>query len=390
MREPKGSGPAQWPPDSRTLGVYLHIPFCRQRCHYCSFNTAPYRGAAMDRLLAALHSELAMVGDAGWAERVTVGTVFLGGGTPSLLRVDELGEILDCLRKRLALAPGAEVTVEANPESLSRETLEGYRLAGVNRLSLGVQSLDGQLLARLGRLHSPEDARRAFDQARWAGFDNVSVDLMYGLPGLDLPGWETTVRAVLSWEPDHLSAYGLTLDEGSRWASEGVPDLPGEEAVVAQYWLLARLARDQGYEHYEISNYCRAGRRSRHNQLYWRAEEYLGLGPGAAGFLGGVRYTNVKPVERYSALLLRGDFPVGEWERLTEGQRLGERLILGLRLAEGVPLVWLEERVAREPRRLPRLLESWRARGLLAMDAGRARLTEAGFLLSDALFVELL
>jgi len=386
---------AEWPPDSSILGVYLHIPFCRRRCHYCSFNTAPYRGAAMGRFLAALHRELDMVGDPGWTERVTIGTVFLGGGTPSLLEADELAEILDRLSKRLALVPGAEITVEANPESLTREKLEGYRLAGVNRLSLGVQSVDAHLLARLGRLHSPEDALRAFDLARCAGFDNVSVDLMYGLPGLDLPAWETTVREVLSWEPDHLSAYGLTLDAGSRWASEGVPDLPGEEAVVAQYWLLARLARDAGYEHYEISNYCRPGRRSRHNQLYWNAEEYLGLGPGAAGFLGGVRYTNVKPVERYSALLLRGELAVGEWERLTAAQRLGERLILGLRLAEGVPLGWLEARVAQEPRRLPRLLESWQAEGLLVVaerkdGGGRARLTEAGFLLSDTLFVELL
>ncbi len=394
--------------------MYLHIPFCRQRCHYCSFNTAPYRPAVMDRFRVALGREIDMAGDASWASLVTVGTVFLGGGTPSLLEPAELAEILDCLRKRFAFSPGAEVTVEANPESVTRDKLGEYRLAGVNRLSLGVQSLDSRLLARLGRLHSPRDARRAFDDARAAGFDNVSVDLMYGLPGLELDGWETTVRTVLGWEPDHLSAYGLTLDEGSRWASEGVAGLPVEEGVVSQYWLLARLAGDRGYEHYEISNYCRPGQRARHNQVYWRGEEYLGLGPGACGFLGDVRYGNVKPVERYAALLERGASPVGEWERLTDRQRLGERLILGLRLADGVPLGWLEERARLDPHRLPRLLEAWQAQGLLVIegreaegragdDAGReaegragddaharARLTEAGFLVSDALFAELL
>jgi oxygen-independent coproporphyrinogen-3 oxidase len=343
----------------------------------------------MERFLAALHGELELVGNSGWAARVTVGSVFLGGGTPSLLEADALAGILDRLGRRLELSPGAEVTVEANPESVRRETLEGYRRAGVNRLSLGVQSLEDHLLARLGRLHSPLDARRAFDDARAAGFDNVSVDLMYGLPGLDLSGWEHTVRTVLSWRPDHLSAYGLTLDEGSRWASEGVTDLPEEEDVVAQYWLLARLAREAGYEHYEISNYCRPGRAARHNLVYWRAGEYVGLGPGACGFLGDVRYRNVKPPERYAALLELGKSPVGDWERLTEAERRCERLMLGLRLAEGVPSAWLEERARLAPHRLPRLLQIWQARGLLVIGTDRARLTEAGFLLSDALFVEL-
>ena len=166
--------------------------------------------------------------------------------------------------------------------------------------------------------------------------------------------------------------------------------LPAEAVVVSQYWLLAQLARDAGYEHYEISNYCVPGWRSRHNQVYWRAEEYLGLGPSACGFLGDVRYGNVKPVERYSALLERGKSPVDQWEQVTDRQRLGERLILGLRLSDGVPLTWLEERVALDPHRLPRLLETWQAEGLLRVDDSRTRLTEAGFLLSDAIFVELL
>ena len=372
-----------WSPSRRgPLGVYLHIPFCRQRCSYCSFNTGPYRPAAMDRFHSALLDEIDLVGEAAWAGDVTIGTVFFGGGTPSLLEPIELETILDRLRKRFALDPGAEVTVECNPESLTRAKAEGYRLAGVNRLSLGVQSLDDELLVRLGRLHSSDDARRAFDAARSAGVDNVSLDLMYGLPGQDVARWESTVRGVLAWRPEHLSAYALTLDEGSRWAGEGVAGLPDEETVTAQYWALARMAREAGYEHYEISNYARRGFRSRHNQVYWRAEEYLALGPGACGFLGDVRYGNVKPVERYCAALEAGGLPLGTHEVLTPAQRKAEKVILGLRLSDGVPLAWLED--ARP------LVETWASLGLLEVAGDRCRLTEAGFLLSDSLFVHLL
>lgn len=370
------------PSQTGTLGLYLHIPFCRQRCHYCSFNTGPYRPPAMARFLSALLQEIDLVGEAPWAGRVAIGTVFLGGGTPSLLEADELATILERVGKRFSVLPGAEVTTECNPESLTHEKAEGYRLAGVNRLSLGVQSLEAELLARLGRLHSPEEARRAFDNAREAGFDNVSVDLMYGLPGLNVARWEHTVKEILAWRPEHLSAYALTLDEGSRWAAEGVTDLPDEETATAHYWALARLAREAGYEHYEISNYARPGSRSRHNQVYWRREEYLGLGPGACGFLGDVRYGNVKPVERYCALLEAGALPLGSWEILTPGQRQAERRILGLRLCDGVPLDWLADRAPE--------IETWRALGLAEVAEGRCRLTEAGFLLSDSLFVKLL
>jgi len=372
-----------WSPSRRgPLGVYLHIPFCRQRCHYCSFNTGPYRLAAMDRFLSTLLNEIDLVGEAAWVGDVTIGTVFFGGGTPSLLEPIELETILDRLRKRFALDPGAEVTVECNPESLTRAKAEGYRLAGVNRLSLGVQSLDDDLLVRLGRLHSSDDARRAFDAARSAGVDNVSLDLMYGLPGQDVARWESTVREVLAWRPEHLSAYALTLDEGSRWAGEGVAELPGEETVTAQYWALARMAREAGYEHYEISNYARRGFRSRHNQVYWRAEEYLAFGPGACGFLGDVRYGNVKPVERYCTMLEAGSLPLGTHEVLTPAQRKAEKVILGLRLSDGVPLAGLED--ARS------LVETWASLGLLEVAGDRCRLTEAGFLLSDSLFVQLL
>ena len=379
-----------WAPRAVSLGAYLHVPFCTKRCGYCSFNTAPESPGAVARFLPALLTEIDLVARAPWAGAVHLRSVFLGGGTPSLLPADAMAEILEHLRARFGIEPGAEITVECNPESVNLDRLAGYRRAGVTRISLGVQSLDDRILPTLDRLHTAAQARDAFDAARGAGFDDVSVDLIYGLPALDVATWEETVKGVLGWQPDHLSAYALTLDEGSLWNSAGVTGLPPEETVTAQYARLAQLAAAAGFEHYEVSNYATPGHRSTHNQIYWRGEEYLGLGPGACGFLGDVRYGNVKPVERYGAMVAAGLPPVGTHETLTPRQRLAERLILGLRLGDGVPAAWLEERTALGPARLPATLDAWRERGLLILRDGRARLTEAGFLLSDALFIELL
>ena len=377
------------PPEADTLGLYVHVPFCTKRCGYCSFNTAPLEEGAMARYLEALHREIDLLGALPWAARVRLATVFVGGGTPSLLAAEDLAAALDGIRARFDVGADAEITVECNPESVTRQKLEGYRAAGVNRLSLGVQSLDDSILPRLGRLHDARGARAAFEAAREAGCANLSVDLMYGLPGLDLDGWTRAVDTVLDWRPDHLSAYGLTLDAGSLWGAAGIEGLPAEQEQIDQYWRLAHAAAAHGLEHYEISNYARPHFRSRHNQIYWHAAEYLAAGPGACGFLGRVRYANVKATSRYCEALADGALPVASAEQLSPRQRLAERLILGLRTADGVPTAWLEPRLDGD-RDLRRRIETWRAQALLVDTGDRVRLTEAGFLLSDALFVELL
>ena len=406
------SGLAAWVPRAKVLGAYLHIPFCTQRCGYCSFNTAPDAPGAVARFVPALLGEIDLAAKAPWAAAIRLKSVFLGGGTPSLLPPEAMAAILDRLRANFPLEPSAEITVECNPESVSVERLTGYRHAGVTRISLGVQSLDDRILPTLDRLHTAAQAREAFDAARAAGFSDVSADLIYGLPGLDLPTWEATVKGVLGWQPDHLSAYALTLDEGSLWhardvsavraagrrgagpppaeASEPPILMPPEETTTAQYRLMTELAAEAGFEHYEVSNYARPGHRSAHNQIYWRAEEYLGFGPGACGYLGDVRYANVKPVDRWAAMIAAGEAPVDSHEALTPRQRMAERLMLGLRMREGVPAQWMEERAAVDGSRLRGVLAAWTERGLLVTEGGRARLTEPGFLLSDALFMELL
>ena len=377
------------PPEARELGLYVHVPFCAKRCGYCSFNTAPLEDGAMARYLEALHREIDLLGGLAWAPGVRLSTIFLGGGTPSLLTADEMAAMLERIRSQFDVAGDAEITVECNPESVTRDKLAGYRAAGVNRLSLGVQSLDDSILPRLGRLHDARGALVAFEAARAAGCANLSVDLMYGLPGLDPDGWTRAVEGVLDWGPDHLSAYGLTLDAGSLWGAAGVEGIPAEDAQIEQYWRLARAAAARGLEHYEISNYARPGFRSHHNQIYWHAAEYLAAGPGACGFVGRLRYANVKATPRYCEALAGGELPVASSELLSERQRLAERLILGLRTADGIPMTLLETRLDGDAR-LRGLVDEWRARALLTDARDRVRLTEAGFLLSDALFIELL
>jgi oxygen-independent coproporphyrinogen III oxidase len=377
-------------PSGRSVGVYVHVPFCTRRCEYCSFNTAPIEDRdIVGRYLAALGREIELLATAPWAPGLAVETIFFGGGTPSLLDDGQMAAVLDALRRAFRMADDAEVTVECNPESVTRAKLAGYREAGVNRVSLGVQSLDDAILRAIGRLHSADAARAAFDAARAAGFSNVSVDLIYGLPALSAEGFRTTVDGLLAWEPDHVSAYGLTLDAGSVWGSSGVAGLPPEETVVAHYWTMVERAAGRGYEHYEISNYARPGCRSRHNQIYWRRGEYLACGPGAAGFVGDCRYTNVKPVVRYCQLLEADVLPVDAAERLSAPQALAETLILGLRMADGIDTHALTTRVAGDTR-LQRRIADWRDQGLLVTTGARTRLTERGFLLSDALFVELI
>src|SRR5712691_2176676 len=264
---------ATWVPHAVVLGAYLHIHFCTQRCGYCSFNTAPDAPGALARFVPALLGEIDLAAQAPWAASVGLKSVFLGGGTPSLLPPESMAAILDRLRAHFSIEPSAEITVECNPESVSVERLTGYRNAGVTRISLGVQSLADRILPALDRLHTAAQAREAFDAARAAGFDDVSVDLIYGLPKLDLPTWEATVTGVLGWQPDHLSAYALTLDEGSLWHAKGVSAgrvagrrgagrppseasenpilLPPEETATAQYRRMTELAAEAGFEHYE-------------------------------------------------------------------------------------------------------------------------------------------
>lgn len=373
-------------PGGTRYGLYVHCLFCRRRCPYCDFNVAIYREDRVGPFVAALADELARYAALPWAGRVPAVSLFFGGGTPSLLPPEAIGELVAAARVGLGLRPDAEVTLEANPEGLDAPRLAAFRAAGVTRLSLGVQSLDDRLLAALGREHSAAEARAAYAAGRLAGFDAISVDLLYGCPGQDVATWLATLKEVLAWGPEHVSGYALTLEPGTVFGRRPPDRLPDEATVVAQFEALCDRTAAAGLERYEVSNFSRPGFRSRHNLLYWRREDYLGLGPGGHAALGATRFGNERSHLRYRAALAAGRWPITWSERLTPAQVRGERLVLGLRLAEGVPRAWLEEHLGTD---VDRVLGRYVAAGVLVERAGRVSLTPRGVLVSDSLFAEL-
>ncbi len=371
------------------FGLYLHVPYCRAKCPYCDFNVAIHRADRVGPFLEALGADIARHAALPWAGRVPAVSLFLGGGTPSLLPPDGVAALVAAARRDLGLAPDAEVTLEANPDGLDAGWLRAVAAAGVTRLSLGVQALDDALLRRLGRTHSAAQARRAWEAARAAGFASLSLDLLYGCPGQTVGAWRATLDEALGWKPEHLSAYALTLEARTPFGRRPPAELPGEEAQVAQFELLCERAARAGLERYEISNFARPGFRSRHNLLYWRREDYLGLGPGAHGALGPLRYANERSQTRWRAAVLAGRWPIERLERLSPRQVAAERIVLGLRLAEGVPRAWIERHLAGPGGAADRVLARYLDAGVLAERAGRLALTDRGVLVSDTVFAEL-
>ncbi|NIJ13236.1 oxygen-independent coproporphyrinogen-3 oxidase [Saccharomonospora amisosensis] len=371
----------------RPFGVYVHVPFCATRCGYCDFNTytAGELGSAASpgSWLAGLRRELElaarMLGSPPRAD-----TVFVGGGTPSLLGAEGLGRVLDAVRDSFGLAEGAEVTTESNPESTSSEFFAGIREAGYTRVSLGMQSAAPHVLRALDRVHTPGRPVAAAREARAAGFEHVNLDLIYGTPGERTQDLRASLDAVLSAGVDHVSAYALIVEEGTalaRRVRKGELPAPDDDVLAADYELIDQTLRQAGLRWYEVSNWAASPRaRCRHNLGYWLGGDWWGAGPGAHSHVGGVRWWNVKHPARYAALLERAQPPVAGSEELTAADRYLERVMLELRLADGLPFDALDEAGVRQARAAA-------ADGLLespALRRGRAVLTDAGRLLADA------
>jgi len=362
-------------------GLYVHVPFCRSKCRYCDFFSITRTGA-MAAWLPALLREMALVQPQDWPQPFD--TLYLGGGTPSLLPGEVLAAVFTHLRRHFVLTPDAEITLEANPDDVTPAKLRLWRQLGVNRLSLGVQSLHDAELRWLGRRHDAAQARRALELARQAGFVNLSVDLMYALPGQSEAGWLATLQAVLAYEPEHLSCYQLTATEHTPLGAEvarGAVTLPGEEEQRQFFLTTSELLDSRGYLHYEISNFAR-GRQyfSRHNSTYWQHSPYLGLGPAAHSFDGRRRWRNCRGVEAYCRRLQAGQAPVAGIEVLSDAQLRLEALALGLRTRRGVALTALAY--------LPqagKIMGGFCAAGLLAVQQDRLCPTREGFLVADSL-----
>jgi len=361
-------------------GLYLHIPFCLTRCGYCDFNTYAGLDHLKNGYVDALGAEAEI-----WAEEwsgTPFASVFFGGGTPTTLPAEALADLLDRLRLLYDLEPGLEVTSEANPDTVDEPYLAALLEGGVSRLSIGVQSFDPSVLASLERLHSPDSARRAFGAARSAGFRDVNLDLIYGADGETLPSWRRTLEQVAALAPDHLSCYALTVEPSTslgRRVAAGLIAPPDPDLQADMYALACDLLGAAGYEHYEVSNWAQPGRRCVHNLGYWEGRPYLGLGAGAHSYRRGRRWWNVRPPQQYMAMVASGQRPVGGEERLTDDERRMERLLLGLRTAQGVPASWIDSGRADE----------LTAAGLADLRDGHVILTDRGLFLANDLILDL-
>ena len=367
----------------KPLGLYIHIPFCKSKCIYCDFYSLPRAEDRMDRYVSALCRQLAEIAQRTTAH--TVDSVYLGGGTPSYLGEKRLRRILKTVKKHYHLSRDAEITLEANPDSAGDwRALRSLRRAGMNRLSLGVQSADDGLLRALGRPHTFAQAEEAAAAARRARIRNLSLDLIYGLPGQDLTGWKDTLERAAALEPEHLSCYGLKVEEGTPlWDMQEKMDLPDDDAQADMYlWTVERLGA-LGYEQYEISNFARPGRASRHNMKYWTLCEYAGFGPGAHSDLGDVRYAYLRSLDTYCAGVEAGVSVLESSEHIPPRERDIEYVMLGLRLTQGISRQEFENRYRLPFAPIQSVLERFRATGHAALAGERWRLTPEGFLVSN-------
>lgn len=384
-------------PGDGSLAVYIHIPFCERKCHYCDFNSGVHGPEIRERYVRALIREIESYAPAG---RI-VCSVFVGGGTPSVLPASSLLHILNAVRGMFEFAPDPEITVECNPgtvasERMAGETTEsflrGLRDAGVNRLSFGVQALDNSLLERLGRIHSPEQALQSISSAQAVGFENINVDLMFALPGQTSRMWDSTLSRVIATGVPHVSAYSLIVEPETpfaQWDAMGNLARPGNDEEATMYESAINTLQAAGYDHYEVSAFAKPGCRSAHNTVYWRNQEYIGFGNGAASYVAGNRFTREPNLERYVHLAENGDDTTAASEHLDERGAMGETMMMGLRLLDGVARADFAARFGCDPvsafeGEIAGLVKA----GLLTVTLKSVRLTRRGLFLANEVWEE--
>ena len=367
----------------KPLGLYIHIPFCKQKCVYCDFYSLPRSEDRMDDYTDALCAHL--IETAPFAAGHCVDTIYFGGGTPSYLGVKRLTKLLKTIQKKYRVARDAEITLEANPDSAGdwRE-LRALRRCGFNRLSLGMQSACDEELRRIGRVHTAQQLTAAVEAARRAKLENLSLDLIYGLPGQTMERWQENLAAAVSLSPEHLSCYGLKVEEGTPlYAMASSADLPGDELQADMYLYTVEYLRRQGYEQYEISNFAKPGRESRHNLKYWTLGEYAGFGPGAHSDFGGVRYAYERDLECYIRGVRQHTPMLSENERIPPLDRDTEWVMLGLRTTRGLDPKEFETRFRRRFSCFIPFLTQCEQAGYAVQADGRWHLTPKGFLVSN-------
>jgi len=372
--------------------VYIHVPFCRKKCSYCDFVSFDSAGSRMEDYFLALGKEIEIASELYPMRGVS--TVFFGGGTPSFVDEGYIAGAMEALREKLGIQEGAEITLEANPDSITDEKLKAWRQAGVNRLSIGLQSADDALLAISGRLHTEEKFMQAYKMSRAAGFGNINIDLIYSLPGQTAGGFEETLRYVTALAPEHISAYALTLSPGTPLQADvesGRLWVPDEDADREMYHTACALLQKEGYTRYEISNFAKEGYRCAHNLAYWLREDYLGLGAAAHSCVGEVRFSNTPDLEAYISCLTAGKTAYNNRESLDKKQVETEYIMLRLRLSDGIELKEYERLFGRDFERFfSKPIETLKKAGLAEISGGRFFATDRGLDLQNSLVLELI
>jgi len=369
----------------KRLGIYIHIPFCASKCSYCDF----YSLAGCDHRMQDYHQALLkhIAESADSLKSYEVDTIYFGGGTPSFYGADRIADILDELKLNGNVRTDSEITVECNPDSISLNALKLLRREGVNRISLGIQETNNDLLKLIGRRHSFQQAQKAVKDARKAGFDNISVDLIYGLPSQTKNDWAQSVARILEMHPEHISCYGLKLEKGTPMYQNyfGSPILPSDDEQTDMYCYTAETLERYGYHQYEISNFCAEGYESKHNLKYWRLDDYMGFGPGAASCIGNLRYSYIKDLERYISGVNRGTSLIDEYQQIDPLERAVEFIMLGMRTVKGITEYEYRTRCQCDWKPIYRVLKAFSQRGWAAEDEGRWHFTVQGFLISNTL-----
>lgn len=375
-----------------SLGLYLHVPFCKSKCRYCDFCSFP--NPKSERVQAYLDALCREIGEYGekthpyfdLPQKRTLDTVYFGGGTPTLLTVDDFSRVMQSLRRVFRIAERAEITAECNPATVDLAYLQALRAMGVNRLSIGAQSMQNNELRRLGRLHTADDVKKTFEDARRAGFDNISLDLMFGIPEQTVLSLADTLTAALALAPEHVSVYGLQIEDGTYFAKHlDTLALPDEETERAMYMQTVSTLASHGLPQYEISNFAKIGYESRHNLRYWHREDYLGLGPAAHSCVGPVRFSNTEDLDQY----LSGDRQDTS-ETVSPHDILCETIMLGMRLAEGFDFTALAQSHGEDAKRYHDALASYIAHGFVTAHGERLSFTRNGMYVSNAILADVL
>lgn len=374
-------------------GMYIHIPFCHQICFYCDFNKVFFKDQPVDAYIESIGKELALWKQEGALEE-PLKTVFLGGGTPTALTPAQLERLLELIHQYVPMAKNVEWSSEANPDELTRDKMEVLYKGGVNRLSMGVQTFDQDLLKRLGRTHANEDVLRAVETAREIGFSNISFDLMYGLPGQTMAQWDETLERAFAFDMPHFSAYSLIIEPKTVFYNlmvKGKLNTVTEDLEGDMYERLMDEMAKQGLHQYEISNFAKPGHESRHNLLYWDNEEYIGVGAGAHGYVNGVRYSNHGPLKKYMEPLESGERPVLDSTQVSIKAQMEEEMFLGLRKTTGVDIAHFQEKFGAPLEKVyGEILRNEKAKGNLAVEQGRVKLTHKGRFVGNEVFEQFL